>query len=323
MLHSDLNKAKKLKELEDKILALSPDFGVNVFIQLYQDFYEGVKELKNKKLGISTISISAKTSEENDLVEYLQYLLVEERFSELYSKKLSLVSHSVVKNTPDFSFEKARADFEHYFFEAYNNLDQDVRDELDSLLSLSSEYHDDHELDKLADYEFYSWFSPDAYIESLRSVGALVIKTDSLPEHFDRITATIKESFAFQQYLAVAVLCRTALEVALRDLYKKLGFTSKRTPENIIAKEHFSKIRKATGKTYPNQFNPEPRDLRQLICKLEEYQEYEEELDKLYGELSRVVHGNKIVKRKEAEKFIQEVYWLIHDLYMELKTHNN
>ena len=75
-----------------------------------------------------------------------------------------------------------------------------------------------------------------------------------------------------------------------------------------MAKRHFNEIRRATGKTYPNQFNPELRDLLQLICKLEKYQKYEEDLYKLYGDLSNVVHGSTYISKDDAEEFIKETF---------------
>ena len=323
MLDANLKKARKLRELEDKILDLSPDFDFKVFIQLYSDFFEGVKELKNQNLSIPSISHTATSAEEEELLEYLQYLLMEKDFHELSKKKIFIMLNNIRSNTPDFSFDRINTDLFEYLEEIYSNLNDAIRKDLEEFASITPDNEDFDVVDDITRDELYQWFNPYGYIEDLRQVGTLILKTDSLPEHFDRITSTIKESFAFQQYLAVAVMCRTALEITLRDLYKKLGFTKKRTPEHNIAKEHFDKIRRATGRTYPNQFNPEPRDLRQLICKLEEYQKYEEDLDKLYGDLSRVVHGTNIIRRDKAEEYIQETYWLIHEMYMELKSDCN
>ena len=157
-------------------------------------------------------------------------------------------------------------------------------------------------------------------IEDLRKAGALIIKSDSEPENFGRIISTIRECFAFQQYLAVAALCRTALEVVLRDLYQKLGFTTKKTPEHAIAKTYFDEIKRLTGKAYPNQFDPSPRDLRYLICRLPEFEEFKEDLDTLYGDLSRIVHGSSTVNKIKSEEYMKETFWIIHEMYLEVKN---
>lgn len=131
----------------------------------------------------------------------------------------------------------------------------------------------------------------------------------------------MKQCYAFQQYLAVVVLCRTALEIALRDLYEKLGFTEKRTGANAIAKGYFDQQREKKNRKYINEYDPSPVDLRKLICKLPEYEDFEDDLSDLYGSLSRVIHGSvdSVKSRGKAEKFMQETVWLIHDLYLRLK----
>ena len=313
-----LKKAGELSDLEKKILNLSENFDVSIYIKMYQEFYDGVNEIRNSFLNESSVPISTDTETELDALDYLQGILNNNTFEELEKKKSLLFVKNVYLKSKNISYERIKKDFNAYFIELFESLNEEFKKELSELSDINI-YSDPIADEDLIYQEFYDWYGPYDYIHGMRVAGTILIHSDELPEHFDRITSTIKQSFAFQQYLAVAVLCRTALEVALRDLYKKLGFTTKRTPEHNIAKEHFDKIRSATGNIYLDQFDPSPRDLRYLICRLPEFEIYKEDLDKLYGDLSRIVHGSTIVKKNKAEEFMKETYWIIHEMYLEVK----
>lgn len=319
MVQSYLLKAQSLREIEDKILDLSHDFDIKIFTQLFKEFYEGVRELKNEMLEIASISFDpVQKIHERELVEYLQGILMESDFKELHMKMLLVVVYNLQQSIPDFDITLLFSNPD-YISESINKLQGEIRSEVMELMSTDAEFEDYETDDKLTMDVLYNVFNPYIYISDLRKAGVLIITSDAEPENFSRVTSTIKECYAFQQYLAVAVLCRTAIEIALKDLYNKLGFTTKKSPENSIAKQYFNELRKKSRKTYPNEFDPSPRDLRNLICKLPEYEKFEENLDNMYGNLSRIVHGSMVINKEKSEYYMKETFWLIHEMYLELK----
>ena len=324
MIESDLEKAKELRLLEEKFLELDPDIDINIFIQLNQDFYTGVRELKNKYVTTASLSVNTELNDEqNELLEYLQYLLLEREFTDLQSKRSLIRWYYVYSNTPNFSFEKAESDPSKYILEAIMNLDEEKRNLFYRISEYSLAEDDLIQDDEISWDIFFEWLCPAFYVRDLKRAGTLIVESDSLPIIFDRVTSTIKQCFAFQQYLAVAAMCRTALEVVLRDLYVKLGFTTKRSPEHNMAKSYFDRLKIDKKKKYINQYDPSPRDYRILICKLPEFEKYHDDLNTIYGDLSSVVHGNSNISKDDAEEFVKETFWIIHEMYAELKAHNS
>ena len=213
--------------------------------------------------------------------------------------------------------KKEGESIEEWISRAYEVMNEEGRELLQTINAVGS--IDFNSEDELTANHLYDWIGPYDYIEDLRNAGAILVASKELPENFSHVVYTIKKCYAFQQYLAVIVLCRTALEIALRDLYIKLGFTEKGSPTNSIAYNYFVERRKDKNRKYTNEYDPSPEDLRKLICRLPEYEEYEDELSDLYGKLSRVIHGSaeSAKGKNKAEEFMKETVWLIHDLYMQ------
>ena len=320
MNNSDLNKAKELKELEEKILSSDSDLKIRDYITLYKDFYDGLRKLKNEYLEQPVNSFPTNSKDDEELLDYLQYILLEKDFTALTKKRLNILIQVLIQNLEDFSIDSLSEDFESYLTTSFDRLEGSVKNQLEELFSKDLEELDIKVEEKLVDDVFYNVHNPYSYIEALKKVGSLIVKSDSLPGNLSNVISTIKESYAFQQHLAVAAMCRTALEIVLRDIYKKLGFTTRKTPEHAIAKAYFDKMKHVNGKTYINQFDPSPRDLRFLICRLPEFEHFKEDLENIYADLSRVVHGTTTINKKRAEYYIEETFLIIHEMYLEIKS---
>lgn len=79
--------------------------------------------------------------------------------------------------------------------------------------------------DTLVDEYLYSWFGPNEFIDNLLSIQFLFLKTDRYPREMNRFAIEIRSCYAFQQSTAACALCRTLLEIAVKDIYKKINFT--------------------------------------------------------------------------------------------------
>ncbi|MFC1556954.1 hypothetical protein ACFL6I_19655 [candidate division KSB1 bacterium] len=85
-------------------------------------------------------------------------------------------------------------------------------------------------LDELAESEieqlgldlFYSWFSHYEYIEGFCSIGTLILEKGKIPDYLAHFLDEARICYAFQQYSAVYSLCRTILEITVRNVCIKL-----------------------------------------------------------------------------------------------------
>ena len=74
------------------------------------------------------------------------------------------------------------------------------------------------ELEILIFDEFYIWFGPYEYVEKLYNIGSLILAVGHLPKHLSSFVDEARQCYAFHQYAAVYSLCRTMLEICVRDL---------------------------------------------------------------------------------------------------------
>jgi len=153
---------------------------------------------------------------------------------------------------------------------------------------------DEDEIESLGRDLFYSWFSHYEYIEGLYEIGSLVVSI-SVPDHLRRFVNEAKNSFAFQQYNAVFSLCRTILESSVRDIYYRRHSISSQKSKvfPIEEKDQWSKLLKNTV------------DEGQL----------REQIADLYGKLSPLIHGRKVVSKAEAKEAFESTLRAVHALY--------
>jgi len=156
------------------------------------------------------------------------------------------------------------------------------------------------ELDKLIFDEFYVWFGPYEYIEKLYSIGSLILAVGQLPKHLKSFVNEARECYAFQQYAAVYSLCRTILEICIKDLCIKYQ----------IIPSDYGNVRQQSGRI------PELYELIHKLCdKVPQLDNYRKGLQSVRWNGNYIVHGNKTVKAAEAEQILRDTLSIIHDIY--------
>lgn len=161
---------------------------------------------------------------------------------------------------------------------------------------------DSDDLEKLAQEHFLSWFSHYDYVDAILDTVALVLRANSLPPDIRTFLHEMRQCYAFKQYLATIVLCRTSLELGLLNLFYK----------NIrrISIEH-----ETLDKKYIEDWIPTFKIMRESISSLKEFQHFNKPLKNLYHELSRYVHGQHHTAQETAKKLMIQTIQILHDLY--------
>jgi hypothetical protein len=76
----------------------------------------------------------------------------------------------------------------------------------------------ENDIEDLGSDLFYSWFSHYEYIKGLFEIGALIISCGKIPANLSGFVEEARHCYTFQQYSAVFSLCRTILEVCIKDI---------------------------------------------------------------------------------------------------------
>lgn len=149
------------------------------------------------------------------------------------------------------------------------------------------------ELDEMVSDLFYSWFSPQAYIEGLYEIGSLTVGV-TVPDLLVTYVQEARSSYAFQNYNAVYSLCRTIIEASIRDicLRKKL---IKEKENNVYFFKSYS-VGELISKVSKG-------DMKDRIHKI------------FYEKTSPLIHGRKTITSKEAKETFKDTLKMVHDLY--------
>jgi hypothetical protein len=164
--------------------------------------------------------------------------------------------------------------------------------EVDSTLGMDDELDLD-EMDDLKWDVFYSSFYPYEYVQGLYEIGSSIVGI-TVPEHLLPYVSQARQCYTFRQLIAVISLCKTILEVAVRDQSERKGHF-KESGGNIIDFDSFiprELIRQATS----------PGVLRDRI-------------DDLYSETSKAIHGRTTIDRDTAKRTFRETMSAVHRLY--------
>ena len=153
------------------------------------------------------------------------------------------------------------------------------------------------ETEQLESDLFYSWFSGYEYVNALYEIGSLIL-TISVPKISEDFVREARSCFAFQQYNALYSLCRTIIEVAIRDICTRKGFI-KEKDDNVIIFEQYQKD-----------------NISQLINKISRGSLKFKIKDIYYGKTSFLIHGHKTATRKEAKVIFRETMASIQELYL-------
>jgi len=163
---------------------------------------------------------------------------------------------------------------------------------------------DEVDIDELGSDLFYSWFSHVEYIEGLLEIGALVISCGDIPANLSQFVYEARDCYAFQQYNAVFSLCRTILEVCIKDL----SVTYKIIPSDS------ANVRQIKSRSLElNEL------INQLCDKNKIFRGVRNQLHKIRRETNFIIHGNRIVKKQEAKDMLKDTLSVIHKLY-EIET---
>lgn len=153
----------------------------------------------------------------------------------------------------------------------------------------------EEDIEELGSDLFYSWFSHYEYVEGLYNIGSLIVGI-SVPPALKEFVAEARACFAFQQYNAVYSLCRTILEVGIRDVCKRKGII-KTKKENL---------------TYLEQYQD---NISQLIDKISKGGLRKKIKHIYYSKTSFLIHGHKTTTQKEAKEVLHETLKTVQEVY--------
>lgn len=149
---------------------------------------------------------------------------------------------------------------------------------------------DELDFESLAEEHFN--FSGFEYVVGLAELRPLIVRT-SVSAVVNARVNQIMDCYAFQIYDATYAMCRTVIEAVIRDicirknLFPNLG-------ENVVLLEKYRWS-----------------DLRAKVSR----GALEQDLKKLYGRLSEVVHSRRSVSKSEAFKGLEDTLQVIERLY--------
>lgn len=158
----------------------------------------------------------------------------------------------------------------------------------------------ENDIETLGSDLFYSWFSHYEYIKGLFEIGSLIISCGKIPANLSGFMEEARHCYAFQQYIAVFSLCRTILEVCIKDIA---------TNCQIIPKDS-ENVRQMALRT------PELNDLIEKLCDgFTVFSVIRNQLHRVRKKTNSIIHGTRLVHPKEAKEILKDTVLVIHQLY--------
>ena len=171
----------------------------------------------------------------------------------------------------------------------------------------------DLELVKELSHElFFSWFDPYGYIEELYEVGSLVVSAGRLPDYLEDLINEIRHCFVFKQFHATCALCRTVLEISVRDIFELQGLDDPHSSNYLYVEQRISK---SNRRWFMDDPAPPLSQMIGMLCLLRPYRHMKKELRDIVSRGNDMIHGNRSVTQTEAEYMLRTTLRLIHDLY--------
>lgn len=188
---------------------------------------------------------------------------------------------------------------------------------------LDTELRDD-EINSLESDLFYSWFSGYDFVKELYSVGTLIAGAGDLPNSLSKFIDELRLCYVFQRYLAVYALCRTVLDITMRDVYDKNDLNNQKSNNYRQAKNSISQADKYLPREKRFRFPKKDPTLYQMIkmlTTLDPYRHIESTLNDIREKTNPLVHGNIGVHKSKPMEMIRSTLQSIHELYeVEVET---
>lgn len=191
--------------------------------------------------------------------------------------------------------------------------DESIRMFLDSLKSDLQFQFTPTEYDQLTDEFFYSWFSPDDFIDRLFSIQLLFLKTDKFPQEMYRIADEIRNCYAFHQTTAGFALCRTLFEIAIKDVYKKNNLHKPNSSCFSIVYDYIDSSGVKINRI--ENFNPTLSQRIEILTRLSKFSDIKQQLDNVRLLGNEIIHGDYIANDSLALEMIQKTFQVIQDIY--------
>lgn len=152
------------------------------------------------------------------------------------------------------------------------------------------------ETDELQPDLFHSWCNAHEYIQGLYEIGALVLDV-AVPKILTGFVSEARSCYALRKYIAVRSLCRTIMEIAIRDIGRKEG-PIKEEPCNVVLFEKYQK---------DNFFH----QIGQISS-----QNLQRKIKNIYYKKTCFpIHRPETVTRQEAKELFRETMTAVQELY--------
>ena len=217
--------------------------------------------------------------------------------------RLSLIQRSV-NALPEIDDKKIREHLQRI------SLGEDLPNEF--VRGLFQDQLDVDRIEDLSSKMLYSWFDPYEYIEGLYDIGSLVLGDGNIPTYLEELVDELRHCFVFQQYNATHALCRTVLEISIRDVYEKQGLTDPNSDNYLL-------LERRLGHSKTSRFldNPDPpmAQMIGMLCVLPAFRSLKKPLRNIVNRCNAQIHGFRKVSRAEAEETLRDTILAVHALY--------
>jgi hypothetical protein len=176
-------------------------------------------------------------------------------------------------------------------------------------------FQDELDLDRIKELSgqlFFSWFDPYDYIEDLYEVGSLVVGAGQLPDHLEELVGELRHCFVFKQYHATCALCRTVLEISVRDIFQQQGLDDPHSENYLFVEQRISK---SNRRWFMDDPDPSLAQMIGMLCLLRPFRFLKHQLRDIVGHGNDMIHGYRSVTRDEAEHMLRSTLRAVHDLY--------
>ncbi len=152
------------------------------------------------------------------------------------------------------------------------------------------------ETDELQSDLFHSWCNAHDYIQGLYEIGALVLDV-AAPKILSGFVSEARSCYALRKYIALYSLCRTIMEIAIRDIGTRKRFIEEE-PRNVARFEKYQKdnILQQIGQISSGNLQ---RKIKNIY----------------YQKTCFPIHRPETVTRQEAKELFGETMTAVQELY--------